>query len=92
MSQGWALWGAGDLLARMQSKRVPPALDLLDKSRNGDIWVIAGVAPAPANRIFSMSALGLGLEEEGTQVEGLFEQVWNLMQGGGGQCKERGDN
>ncbi|XP_009288992.1 PREDICTED: homeobox protein not2 [Aptenodytes forsteri] len=55
----------------MGGKRVPTALDLLDKSTNGDIWVLTWAAPAPANPIFAMSALGLGLEKEGTQVEGL---------------------
>lgn len=57
------------------SKRVPTALDLLDKSASGDIWVLAWAAPAPADPIFAMSALGLGLEKEGTQLEGLFGQI-----------------
>lgn len=64
-----------DLLARTQSNRVPAALDLLDKSSNGDICVLAWAAPAFTKLIFLLTALGLGLTEDGNQVEGLFEQV-----------------
>lgn len=54
----------------MQSKRAPTALDLLE-----DIWVLAWAAQALANLIFLVTALGLGLREDGAQVEGLLEQV-----------------